>query len=172
MNDYVTDDVSNISKCYVDYCYNIVGIPKTYNEAITSPESYKWKEAMKDEIHSLDENNTYEFTELPEGKTVIGGKWVYAIKLGPNDEEKFKARYVAKGYSQIKDINFKDTFAPTANLNSIKILLQVALEYDLIIHQMDVKTAYLNADIDYEIYIEQPEGFLKLMGKEKIMFLN
>ena len=174
LNDYVTDDVSNISKCYVDYCYNIVGIPKTYNEAITSPESYKWKEAMKDEIHSLDENNTYEFTELPEGKTVIGGKWVYAIKLGPNDEEKFKARYVAKGYSQIKDINFKDTFAPTANLNSIKMLLQVALEYDLIIHQMDVKTAYLNADIDYEIYIEQPEGFIKTneKGEKYVLKLN
>ena len=174
LNDYVTDDVSNISKCYVDYCYNIVGIPKTYNEAITSPESYKWKEAMKDEIHSLDENNTYEFNELPEGKTVIGGKWVYAIKLGPNDEEKFKARYVAKGYSQIKDINFKDTFAPTANLNSIKMLLQVALQYDLIIHQMDVKTAYLNADIDYEIYIEQPEGFIKTneKGEKYVLKLN
>ena len=74
-------------------------------------------------------------------------------------EETHKARYVAKGYSQIPEIDYQETFAPTARMSSIRTLLQRVVQNDMIIHQMDVKTAYLNAPIDCELYIEQPEGF-------------
>ena len=134
-------------------------VPVTYQEAITSPESPKWKKAMNEEISSLKDNNTYDLTTLPDGRTAVGGKWVFQVKPGPNGEEKFKARYVAKGYSQVKDIDYKETFAPTARMSTLRTLLNVSVHENLMVHQMDVKTAYLNAPIDYEIFVEQPEGF-------------
>jgi hypothetical protein len=79
--------------------------------------------------------------------------------VNQDNNEQFKARFVAKGYSQIQGIDYNDTFAPTARMASIRLLMQVAIQYDLIVHQMDVKTAYLNAPIDCEIFVEQPEGF-------------
>ena len=71
----------------------------------------------------------------------------------------FKARYVAKGYSQVRGNDFQETFAPTANLTSLRVLMQMAAQHDLVLHQMDVKTAYLNAPIDCEIYMDQAKGF-------------
>ena len=68
-----------------------------------------------------------------------GGKWVYTTKQDQNGIETFKARYVAKGYSQVKGIDYQETFAPTASITSIRVLMQLAVKYDLIVHQMDVK---------------------------------
>ena len=118
-----------------------------------------WQEAMENEMKSLTENNTFTVTQLPEGRTSVGGRWVYSVKLGPDAIEKFKARYVAKGYNQVQGLDYHETFAPTARITSLRMLLQIAVQYDLIVHQMDVKTAYLNAPIDCEIYVNQPEGF-------------
>ena len=91
----------------------------------------------------------------------MGGKWVYAVKENVEKGKIFKARYVAKGYSQTEGIDYHETFAPTANLTSVRALMQVAVQNDLIVHQMDVKTAYLHAPIDEEIFLEQPQGFEK-----------
>ncbi|KAK3874235.1 hypothetical protein Pcinc_020808 [Petrolisthes cinctipes] len=163
LEDYILDDDDEISaaKYSVDYCYRVADIPRTYEEAVSSPEHQLWYGAMKEEVNALNENDTYELVPLPEGKTVIGGKWVYAVKLGPNNTEKHKARYVAKGYSQVKDVDYGETFSPTARHTSIRMLMQLATQEGMKVHQMDVKTAYLNADIEYEIYLEQPEGFVK-----------
>ena len=89
----------------------------------------------------------------------MGAKWVYAIKTNQNGTEKYKARFVAKGYSQIQDIDYQETFAPTARMSTVRTLLQRTVQQDMIVHQMDIKTAYLNAPIDCKIYIKQPEGF-------------
>ena len=83
---------------------------------------------------------------------------------------KYKARYVARGFSQVSGINYYETFSPTARLTSIRVLMQIAVQHDLLLHQMDVKTTYLNANIDYEIYIEQPQGFKK--GENRVCYLN
>ena len=88
-----------------------------------------------------------------------GGKWVYAIKLDPNGEEKYYARFVAKGYSQAPGIDYCETFSPTARITSVRMLRQLAIQKCMVVHQMDVKMAYLNAPIDCELYIEQPEGY-------------
>lgn len=114
---------------------------------------------MEDEINSLKENDTFELTTLPRGRNAVGGKWVYAMKENDEKGKIFKARYVAKGYNQIEGVDYHKTFAPTANLTSVRALMQVAVQTDYIIHQMDVKTAYLHAPIDEEIYLEQPEYF-------------
>ena len=151
------DDSVNVT---MHYCYKMCDVPVTYSEAISSPDSQSWKYAMNEEMDSLLNNDTFELTQLPEGRKVVGGRWVYAVKLGPNNEEQFKARYVAKGYSQVQDIDYHETFSPTARVTSIRMLMQLAAQYDLAVHEMDVKTAYLNAPIDCELYVEQPEGFV------------
>ena len=124
-----------------------------------SPEALGWERAMKEEIHSLKENDTFELTILPEGRKTVGGRWVYALKENAETGKIFKARYVAKGYNQTEGIDYHETFAPTANLTSVRALIQIAAQNNFLVHQMDVKTAYLHAPIEEDIYLEQPEGF-------------
>ena len=159
MKDYVTDLDDDQVKSNIDYCYRVFTFPQTYKEAIESPESECWKAAMKEEMSSLEENKTFTLTTLPEGRESVGGRWVYTVKEGFNGDETYKARYVAKGYSQVKGVDYNETYAPTASLTSVRCFMQLAAQYDLVLHQMDVKTAYLHAPIDCDIYMEQPEGF-------------
>ncbi len=126
---------------------------------------------MKEEINSLKENDTFELSPLPEGRNTLGGKWVYALKENTKRGKIFKARYVAKGYNQTEGIDYHETFAPTANISSVWASMQTAVQNDLVVHQMDVKTAYLHALIDAEIFLEQPEGFEKTSEKgEKLVY--
>ena len=90
---------------------------------------------------------------------VVGDRWVCTIKESSAVAKTFKARYVAKGYSEVRGVDFQETFAPTAYLTSLRVLMQMAAQHDLVLHQMDVKTAYLNTPIDCEIYMDQAEGF-------------
>ena len=101
-----------------------------------------------EELESLKENNVFELTNLPEGKKTIDSKWVYTTKENLDGFKRYKARFVARGFSQKRGIDYGETFSPTANITSIRILMQMVVQYDLIVHQMDVKTAYLHAPID------------------------
>ena len=154
---------------YFKLAYKIVDVPTTYAEAISSPESEEWKKAMKEEMDALEESETFELQPLPENRSVIGGRWVYTKKTDLENLTKYKARYVAKGFSQVKGIDFHETFLPTAKFTTIRMLMQIAVQKDLIVHQMDVKTAYLNADIDCDIFLQQPEGFVKTNSKGEIL---
>ena len=127
---------------------------------------------MDEEMHSLKENNKFTLTNLPEGKKAVGGRWVYAIKTDVDGSEKYKARYVAKGYSQKMGVDYEETFSPTANMTSVRVLVQKAAQENFILHQMDVKTAYLNAPIDCEIYMEQPEGYEVRSHTDKKLVCN
>ena len=124
---YLTDnyvmnnkDVDDSIYMNIDYCYKMYAdVPKSYGEAIASPHALEWQNAMKDEIDSLYDNDTWSVVTLPEGKSVVGGKWVYNLKLDKsNNITKYKARYVARGFSQVSGIDYYDTFAPTARLTS------------------------------------------------------
>ena len=160
LNDYITNSEDDNYHALInfDYCYKaICNIPKTYREARASSDAYCWIEAMHEE--SLKENNVFELTNLPEGKKTVGSKWVYTTKKNPDGSKRYKARFVARGFSQKKGIDYGETFSPIANITSIRILMQMVVQYDLIVHQMDVKTAYLQAPVDYEIFVEQPEEF-------------
>lgn len=170
----VSDDNVNVNMCNeLDYCYmsSSSDVPTTYEDAISSPQSREWQDAMNEEISALEDNDTYEIVPLPVGQTVVGGRWVYALKTDQNGDSKFKARYVAKGYSQVPGVDFNETFAPTARFTSIRLLMQIALQENLSVHQMDVKSAYLNAPIDCDLYMQQPEGY-EQFGKdgEKLVF--
>ncbi|CAB4039167.1 Retrovirus-related Pol poly from transposon TNT 1-94, partial [Paramuricea clavata] len=160
----ITDSSANVA---IDYCYRMNDIPACYSQAVNSPDSARWKKAMDEEFDSLVSNETFTLTMVPPNREIVGGKWVYTIKSGPNDEETYKARYVAKGYSQVPGVDYHETFAPTARMSSIRVLLQHAVQNDMIVHQMDVKAAYLNAPIDCDIFVEQPKGYEKVGGNGK-----
>lgn len=128
-------------------------IPVSFTEAVTSDKLREWISAMDEEMHSLRENNTFTLTSLPEGKKAVGGRWVYAIKNNLDGSEKYKARYVAKGYSEKMGVDNEETFSPTANLTSIRVLMQKIAQENLILHQM-----------------EQPEGYeVKFHTNEKLV---
>ena len=94
-------------------------------------------------------------------QTHYWGRWVFSIKLNPDGTIKFKARFVAKGFTQLPGINFGDTYAPTPTMTSIRIFIQIVVQEALLCHHCDVNNAYLNAPIDFEdVYIMQPEGYI------------
>eukprot|EP00253_Pinus_taeda_P005970 PITA_05970 len=140
--------------------------PSNYEEASKSDE---WKAAMHEEMESIYRNHTWDLVELPEGKTPVGCKWLYKPKINADGSvEKFKARLVAKGYSQREGIDFDDTFAPTAKLNTIRMLICLATKHKWKLHQLDVKSAFLNGELKEEIYLVQPPCFVK-KGQEHLV---
>lgn len=162
LQDYETEDTVDQLVTCVDSCYRAVcDIPQNYQDAIGSTKSRQWINAMNDEMQSLEENDTYKITQLPLGKKAVGGRWVYTLKCDTDGSDKYKARFVAKGYSQKQGIDYEETFSPTADMTTVRVVMQKAVQEDLVLHQMDVKTAYLHAPIDCEVYLEQPEGYEK-----------
>ena len=148
-------------------CLHMDSDPSTYEEAIKSRDSIFWKEAIDDEMQSIMSNNTWVLVDLPIGSKPIGCKWIFKKKFKPDGSiDKYKARLVAKGFRQSKGIDYFDTYAPVARIASIRILISLASIFNLKIHQMDVKTTFLNGFLDEEVYMEQPEGFI-LPGQEK-----
>ena len=119
---------------------------------------------MNEEYHSLDQiekNKTWELVPRPKGKNVIDTKWVFRNKL--NEDGKVvrnKARLVCKGYAQVEGIDFEETFAPVARLEAIRMFLALAVYKGFKVYQMDVKSAFLNGNLEEEVYIEQPDGFI------------
>jgi len=135
--------------------------PRTYAEALKRPDADFWKEAAAQEIYALIENGTYELVELPPDRKTIGSRWVFKVKRKTQDGsvDRYKARVVAKGYKQRPGLDFTETFAPTVKYSALRTILAIAAIEDLELESVDISTAFLNGDIDTEIYVEQPEGF-------------
>ena len=167
-NDYV----SVAHETFIHHVNRVEKVPVTYQQAIKSVDASRWREAMDEEMAALEENETFELSTLPEGRTAVGGRWVYQIKPNPNGNEKYKARFVAKGYSQVPELDYNETFAPTAKIDTLRILINLAVQNNWVINQMDVKTAFLNAEIDTEIFVHQPEGYVQLDDQGKPYFLK
>lgn len=173
LDDYVADpDISSVIKYSIDHCCRVSDIPATYMEAINSPDVDQWKCAMNDEMSALIDNETFEEKVPPVDCNVIGGKWVYSVKAGQNGEERFKARYVARGFSQVKNLDYQETFSPTAKMTTIRMMLKVAVQFNYVIEQMDVKTAYLNAEVDRELYMRPPEGYPSKLSEDHVWKLK
>ncbi|RVW21903.1 Retrovirus-related Pol polyprotein from transposon TNT 1-94 [Vitis vinifera] len=143
--------------------------PVTYQEAIHCPQFISWKEAMDDEMNSMYMNGVWDLVELPHGCKPVGCKWVFKTKRDSSGKiERYKARLVVKGYSQREGIDFKETFSPVSTKDSFRVIMAIVAHFDLELHQMDVKTAFLNGDLDEEVYMEQPIGFVEV-GKEDLV---
>ncbi|KAK8670607.1 hypothetical protein V6N13_037225 [Hibiscus sabdariffa] len=147
--------------------------PKTYQEAVASPDSEKWLEAMRSEMDSMSDNQVWTLVEPPEGIKPIGCKWVFKKKTDMDGNvQTYKGRLVAKGFRQIHGIDYDETFSPVAMIKSIRILLAVAAFHDYEIWQMDVKTAFLNGKLEEDVYMTQPEGFVAPEDARKVCKLQ
>ena len=140
--------------------------PMSFDEA---NEHDEWRNAMEKEYDSIMKDNTWELTKLPKHKKPIGCKWIYKPKFKSDGSiDKYKARLVAKGYSQTKGIDYAETFAPVAKLNTIRMLITLATKYHWKLHQLDVKSTFLNGELKEEVYLTQLEGFVE-KGEEHLV---
>lgn len=134
--------------------------PRNYNDAVESGEKVHWLGAMQEEIESHHHNETWELVDLPAGKTAIGGKWVFKVKTASNGElKRYKARYVAQGFSQKYGEDYDEVFAPVVMHTTFRTLLSVAAKRKMRVHHFDAKTAFLNGELKETIYMKQPRGF-------------
>ena len=143
------------------------GEPKSLSDALSGPDAVWWLEAINSEMESIMLNNTWVLVDLPEGCKALGCKWILKKKYKPDGTvDKYKARLVVKGFKQKEGHDLFDTYSPVTRIASIRVLLAIVALHNLEIHQMDVKTAFLNGDLEEEIYMEQPEGFV-VPGQER-----
>ncbi|CAH9069280.1 unnamed protein product [Cuscuta europaea] len=135
-----------------------VSIPKTVQEALAHP---GWRRAMLDEMAALEINRTWSLVPLPHGKSIVGCRWVFTIKVGPDGQvDRLKARLVAKGFTQVFGLDYGDTFSPVAKMASVRLFLSMAAMRSWPLHQLDIKNAFLHGNLKEEVYMEQPPGFV------------
>ncbi|WKA02041.1 hypothetical protein VitviT2T_020281 [Vitis vinifera] len=128
---------------------------------------------MKDEMKSMKDNSVWDLVELPEGVKLIGCKWILKTKRDSKGNiVRYKARLVAKGFTQKEGIDYKETFSPVSSKDSFRIIMALVAHYDLELHQMDVKIAFLNGNIDETIYMVQPENFESNDSKQLVCRLK
>ncbi|GKA93771.1 retrovirus-related pol polyprotein from transposon TNT 1-94 [Tanacetum coccineum] len=140
------------------FCFISTIKPKNVNEALGDE---SWIVAMQEELNQFVANDIWELVPQPRNMTIIGTKWVFRNKLDENGiVSRNKARLVAQGYNQQEGIDYDETYAPVARLESIRILLAYACALDFKLFQMDVKSAFLNGFINEEVYVAQPPGFI------------
>ncbi|GJS41543.1 retrotransposon protein, putative, ty1-copia subclass [Tanacetum coccineum] len=144
-----------------DWDQQDLGEPANYKAALLDPESDKWLNAINVEMQSMKDNEVWDLVELPPNGKIVDSKWLFKKKTDMNGAvHTYKARLMAKGYTQTPGIDYEETFSPVADIRAIRILIAIAAYYDYEIWQMDVKTAFLNGYLNEEVYMEQPEGFV------------
>ena len=134
--------------------------PRSAKEALSGPQAQQWRQAMDEEMKSLAENHCWELEELPSTAKAIGCKWIFKIKRDAKGNiERYKARLVAKGFTQREHIDFEEVYAPVSQYATLRALLSTVADRDLELRQLDIKTAFLNGDLEEELYMNQPPGY-------------
>ncbi|KAM2881066.1 hypothetical protein COP2_014191 [Malus domestica] len=162
---------SRFSPAHCSFLANITGPsePTTYAEAILDPH---WQQAMRTELDALHQNHTWDLVPLPAGHKPIGSKWVFKKKYKSDGSlDRYKARVVAKGYTQVEGVDYQETFSPTAKLTTLRCLLTVVAARTWFIHQLDVQNAFLHDTLLEEVYMEPPPG-LRRQGETLVCRLN
>ncbi|RVW62615.1 Retrovirus-related Pol polyprotein from transposon RE1 [Vitis vinifera] len=156
ISNYVSNHrLSESNKSFVNQL-STVAIPNSVQEALADP---RWKTTMNEEMKSLQKNETWELVECPLGKKPVGCCWIYTVKYKADGSiERFKARLVAKGYTQTYGIDYTETFAPVAKINTVRVLLSLATNLDWPLQQFDVKNAFLHGKLFEEVYMDLPPG--------------
>jgi hypothetical protein len=124
------------------------------------PDAEQWKHAALEELNAHSTNGTWKLVPRPAGKKVIGSKWVFKVKRNADGSiERYKGRVVAKGYNQRPSFDYIEIFAPTVKMPTIRVVLAISALHDYHLHSIDISHAYLNGEMDCDVYMEQPEGF-------------
>jgi hypothetical protein len=158
--------ISNDYEVFVSEEIQMEGDPTSFEEVMRNAHSSKWLDAMEDEMRSMSVNKVWDLEEIPKGAKTVGYKWVYKTKCDSNGNiERFKARLMAKGFTQREGIDYTETFSPVSCKDSLRIIMTLVAHYDLELHQMDVKMTFLNEDLLENGYMAQHKGFA-VKGKE------
>ena len=133
-------------------------LPNKVSEALAHP---GWRSAMIEEIDALTDNGTWDLVRLFVGKKAMGCRWVFTVKVNPDESIAWlKARLVAKGYAQAYGENYFDTFSPVAKMTYVRLFISLVATYNWDLHQLDIKNVFLHGDLQEEVYMEQPLGFV------------
>ena len=159
---------------------NGIAKPKVYIVAVKEPETVElalqkdeWKQAMISEFEALKRNNTWFLVPLPKERIPIGCRWVYKVKVNPNDSVgKYKARLVAKGFHQQVGFDFNETFSLVVKPTIIRIVLTIALSRGWSVRKLDINNVFLNGILQEEVFMSQPQGFVDEKHPEYVCKLH
>ncbi|CAI7916681.1 unnamed protein product [Closterium sp. NIES-54] len=133
--------------------------PRSYAEAVEGPYSSQWQAAMDAEMASWKSTGTYVDEVPPPGANIVSGMWIFRVKRSPGSPPVFKARYVARGFSQRQGVDYFQTFSPTPKMTTLRVLLHIAAQRDYELHSLDFSTAFLQGSLHEEIWLRRPPGF-------------
>ncbi|KAL4014133.1 hypothetical protein IC575_026325 [Cucumis melo] len=149
--------------------YLLENEPQTFKEVMSSLETPYWKEDVNSEIESIMHNHTWELVDLPLVSKPLGCKWIFKRKMKTDESiDKYKARLVAKSYKQQEGLDYFDTYSQVTRITSIRMLITISTLHGFEIHLLDVKTTFLNGELDEEIYMQQPEEFVSPSQETKV----
>ncbi|CAI7752579.1 unnamed protein product [Closterium sp. NIES-53] len=169
----VAELVDFAAHCRLDYATSLVAesasvcpppvgdipTPRSYAEAIEGPYSSRWKSAMDAEMASWKSTGTYVDEVPPPGANIVSGMWIFKVKRPPGSPPVFKARYVARGFSQRQGVDYFQTFSPTPKMTTLRVQLHVAAQRDYGLHSLDFNIAFLQGSLHEEIWLRRPPGF-------------
>ena len=148
--------------------------PNNYKDAMNSPNAAEWRPTCEAKYETLLGYHTWNLVERPPPNiNIVGCRWTFRVKrdnLGAVN--KFKARLVAQGFSQINSLNYNETFSPTIRFTTIRLILALACRYNLELWHIDIKGAYLNGKLNDDVYMRQPEGFISEGQEHLVCKLN
>ncbi|BBG92676.1 multidrug resistance-associated protein 9, partial [Prunus dulcis] len=171
-NELLTEDNEERSVVDTDYesCNICIIEPESFEEAVKDA---AWQKAMEAELEMIEKNETWELVKRPSDKPIVGVKWIFKVKLNLDGSvQKNKARLVAKGYTQKPGIDFNETFAPVARLDTVRTLIALAAQKRWKLFQLDVKSAFLNGVLQEEVYVDQPPGFVVQDKEDRVYRLK
>ena len=138
-------------------------------QALSRDDTHQWQEAWDTELAQLERLRTWKIVPRPSNKPIILFSHVFKVKLGPNGEIlKYKVRLIAGGHRQVKGLNYNETFVAAAKITLIRVILANAAQLDWEIDQIDIIGAYLNAEIDEDVFMEAPPGVLGANDRGKV----
>ena len=147
--------------------------PNQWKDIAGRPDASKWHDAAFEEFNALLENGTFEPVQLPAGRKAIGCRWVFKLKrLADGSIDRYKARLVAKGFSQRPGLDFSQVFAPTARWAALRAIFALSAIEDLELYSLDISNAFLNGELDHDVYMQQPEGFRDRFAPGCVLKLN
>ncbi|CAI7773309.1 unnamed protein product [Closterium sp. NIES-54] len=135
--------------------------PLSYAEAITGPYFSQWQAAIDAKMASWKSTGTYVDKVPPPGANIVDGMWIFKVKRPPGSPPAFKARYVARGFSQRQGVDYFQTFSPTPQMTTLRVLLHVAAQHDYELHSLDFSTTFLQGSLHKEIWLRRPPGFTR-----------